>query len=129
MTDFPRIYLFVGLDIFGDLVGFALAEDGTLLAQHPFPSAELARKRMERRAKIYREHYPDYSLVWVEDIYAEGPWQEASRRNKDLWDADRPRRTAEAAVMEAKAKRFVPDKPYEWSGAEDIRLFEEPEGD
>jgi hypothetical protein len=120
------IYLFTAPDIFGDLVGYALAQDGWLLAQHPFASADVARARMERRAKIYREHYTEYSLVWVEDIEADGPWQEARRRNKEIWDADRPRRDAESAALAAKGKPFMVEK-YEWSGVEDIRLFEAPD--
>ena len=66
MSD-PTIYLYTELDIMDDLVGCALAEDGSLLAQWPFPSDEAARARMERPCKIYRQHYPNGYRVGGKD--------------------------------------------------------------
>lgn len=104
----PRIYLFTSLDIFDEIEGNALAEDGRLLAQRPFPSAESARARMERPTLLYRKAYPDgYELVWVEDVDADPACLEARRLQEALWEAGRPEREAEhARQMEAAQERY-----------------------
>src|SRR5690606_9036186 len=59
-----------------DVVGFAMAEDGEVLAQHISSNELFARLDMgvtsERKHDRYREKYPDgYELVWVDEAARE----------------------------------------------------------
>jgi hypothetical protein len=69
----PKIFVYVqGRDGDGDLVGVALAEDGTVLAAHLSSSRSWFTRDMgltsERKHDAYRAHYPmGYELVEVAD--------------------------------------------------------------
>jgi hypothetical protein len=75
----------------GDVIAYALAEDGTCLAQHLSSSAGFAHHDIgmssEWKHDIYRKHYPDgFHLVWIEpeDVAAHKGWQEAMKRNQEM---------------------------------------------
>ncbi len=131
----PAIFVFVGPGLFdGEVTGFALAEDGRLIASHVFPTAEKARIRMERPTKIYREVHPDgYDVEWVDDPTTHPGCLVALRRNKEAWEADRPRREAAAraqieATMEQRRRdrertQEVEPEPLSPSDQTDIEQF------
>ena len=69
-----------------DFVGFAVAEDGHLLASHISSTPEFSKHDLgltsEWQHGHYRKHYPDgYELEWVEDRKTHQGLQEALRLN------------------------------------------------
>lgn len=56
----------------GDVAGYALAEDGTVLASHISSNESFSKYDLgfnsERHHEAYKEHYPDgFELEWVDD--------------------------------------------------------------
>lgn len=72
MNDKPKIYAFVnGHWGGGDMVALAVAEDGTVLAQHVSSSPSWAQHDMgvtsDWKHDKYAEHYPDgFEIEWVD---------------------------------------------------------------
>jgi hypothetical protein len=71
----------------GDVMGEALAEDGTGLGGHLSSSVAFARHDMgltsDWKHNIYAAHYPSgYRLEWVEDAATHGGWQAALVLNR-----------------------------------------------
>jgi hypothetical protein len=72
-----------------DVIGYALAEDGTGLASH-LSSNELFSKHdmgltSDWKHKTYKEHYPDgFELVWIDDAERGGnpEFEEAYQKNQ-----------------------------------------------
>ena len=103
----PRIYLYLADDVFNDPRGVALAQDGVILWEHLYVSAEVAIKAMSGKLRQYREKYPDgYELVIAQ---ADDPgFVEALRLSTERWEAGAAEREAEhARQMAAKVKRFA----------------------
>lgn len=70
-----------------DVVGQALAEDGTGLASHLSSSEDWSRHDMgltgDWKHDIYDEHYPQgYELIWIDDPHTDPRWQAALALNK-----------------------------------------------
>jgi hypothetical protein len=69
----PKIYVFCEPGGFepGDVIGHALAEDGTGLCSHLSSNPSFSRHDMgitsDWKHDIYKDHYPDgYELEWIE---------------------------------------------------------------
>lgn len=72
----------------GDVLGMALAEDGTGIAEHLSSSVDFAKHDMgltsDWKHEYYREHAPGgYELEWVDDIEAHAGWQAALVLNRE----------------------------------------------
>lgn len=73
----------------GDVLGFALAEDGHGLASHLSSSVEWSKRDMglisDRKHDGYAKCYPDgFELEWVDDPYKHEGVQKALKLNKKL---------------------------------------------
>jgi hypothetical protein len=73
----------------GDVLGAALADDGTGLAEHLSSSVGFAQHDMgltsDWKHDYYREHFPGgFELVWVDDPATHPGWQAALEKNKAL---------------------------------------------
>lgn len=105
----PRIYLFIGPDVFDAPRGCALAEDGTLLWDFLYETPEVAIKAMGGNLRQYIKHYAaGFELV----IPSAGDlgFQEAQRLNRAAWEAGAEQRAAEnKRQMEAKRFARVPE--------------------
>lgn len=71
----------------GDVLGFALAQDGTGLAEHLSSNASYAKHDLgltsDWQHEKYRAHYPDgYWLVWVDDPASHVDYQAALALNR-----------------------------------------------
>jgi len=71
----------------GDVIGFALAEDGTALAKHLSSSVVFSKHDMGITSTWhhdeYKKHYPDgYELEWIDekDLGSHAGYQEAVRK-------------------------------------------------
>ena len=102
----PKIYLYClatgrgsgivhGSTIGGDVAGFALAEDGTVLAHHLSSSIEFSRHDMgltsDWKHDEYKEHYPDgYELEWVDesDLDTHSGFRDAWAKNQSMQEPD-----------------------------------------
>lgn len=65
------------------MIGYALAEDGTLLASHFSSDPDYSKKDMRSpfKREAYRKHYPaGYTLEWIEDPRNDKCWREAMER-------------------------------------------------
>jgi len=74
-----------------DVLGFAVAEDGTGLCSHLSSNEEWSKHDMGLTSNwkhdIYNKHYPDgYELVWVDDPDNSPEYQAAFVLNKKLDD-------------------------------------------
>jgi hypothetical protein len=84
----PKIYLYC--DPYGkkgDVLGFALAEDGTGLASHLSSSLDFSRHDMgltsDWKHECYAKHYSDgYELVWIDDPDNHAGWKAAFEKNR-----------------------------------------------
>jgi hypothetical protein len=82
-----------GSTVGGDVLGCALAEDGTGLANHLSSSAAYARHDMGLTSNwkhdTYAKHYPDgYLLEWVDDPETHEGYQAALALNKQQHEAE-----------------------------------------
>jgi hypothetical protein len=89
-----------GSRVGGDVMGAALAEDGTGICEHLSSSVEWAQHDMgltsDWKHEYYREHAPDgYELIWVDDVASHEGWQAALKLNREK------QRAAESAVQPA----------------------------
>lgn len=71
----------------GDVLGCALSEDGTGIAEHLSSSVTFAKHDMgltsDWKHEYYREHAPDgYELVWIDDAPNDPRWQAALALNR-----------------------------------------------
>jgi len=89
----PIIYLFATTwsSKCGDVVGYAVAEDGHCLAQHLSSSINFAKHDMGLNStwkhELYYKHYPDgFELKWV-DKYEDVP-EGIRERNRKLADME-----------------------------------------
>lgn len=78
----------------GDVIGYAVAEDGTGLSSHLSSSVGFSQHDMgftgTWKHDVYKKHYPDgYEVEWVNESDIEGHegLQAALVKNKALWDA------------------------------------------
>lgn len=76
----------------GDVLGYALAEDGVALAEHLSSNVNFARHDMgltsDWKHDRYAAHAPDgFELVWVDDPATSDAWQAALVLNKRLEEA------------------------------------------
>lgn len=72
----------------GDVIGWALAEDGEGLASHWSSSETFAKHDMgltsNWKHEGYAKHYPDgYELVWLDDPLKDPAWVDAMRLNAE----------------------------------------------
>lgn len=92
----PKIFIFVSgvmKDSYGcehDVLGTAIAEDGTALASHlsssiGFLKHDMGYKGSDWKHDLYKAHYPDgYELEWVDDPEKHEGLQKAFENNKKL---------------------------------------------
>ena len=71
----------------GDVLGCALAEDGTGLGSHLSSSVDFAKHDMgltsNWKHEYYQEHAPDgFELVWIDDVATDPRWQAALALNR-----------------------------------------------
>ena len=71
----------------GDVIGYALAEDGTVLASHLSSNEGFSKHDMGLtgtwKHDTYAKHYPDgYELEWVDDPENHEGWIDAIKINK-----------------------------------------------
>jgi hypothetical protein len=89
MSNYPKIYIFAnGETPVGDLIGTAIAEDGTLLGQHYSTNAFYMKHDMglssENKHNFYRAHYPDgFEVVFVPDPSKNPGLLAALKRNQE----------------------------------------------
>lgn len=73
----------------GDVIGSALAEDGTFLAQHLSSSVDFSKHDLgftsSQKHELYNAHYPQgFELVWIDENQLDGhdgfqaAWQRAN---------------------------------------------------
>lgn len=72
-----------------DVIGGALAEDGTLLAGHLSSNVEFSKHDMGLTSTwkhdLYTQHYPSgYELEWVDDLEGHAGFNQAVALNKGL---------------------------------------------
>ena len=91
----PKIYLIAEPGGFrdGDVLGFALAEDGHCIQQHLSSSVEWSKHDMGLTSNWhhdnYANHYPQgYELEWVDDPDKHDGFQKALELNKALTKAE-----------------------------------------
>lgn len=82
----------------GDVLGSALAEDGTGLCSHLSSSVAFAKHDMgltsDWKHDFYREQYPDgFELVWIDDAATDPRWQAALTLNHERYPNLRRRRS------------------------------------
>lgn len=88
LTTLPRIYLCALAARFSDdVIGIALAEDGTCLAQHLSSTVEWSIHDMgfssEWKHDDYKAHYPDgFVLEWISDPDTNENWKRAYELNQ-----------------------------------------------
>ncbi len=89
----PKIYLYCveGGIRKGDVIGYALAEDGNGLGSHLSSGEEWSKHDMgltsDWKHDSYLAHYPDgFELEWIDekDLDNHLGWQEAFKLNKEL---------------------------------------------
>ena len=98
----PKIYLYCvalgtgsgnvrGSSFGGDVLGYALAENGYCLASHLSSSVEFSRHDMGYESNwkhdLYDRYYPDgYELVWIDesDLDNHEGWKKAFELNREL---------------------------------------------
>lgn len=73
----------------GDVMGYALAEDGTGIASHLSSSVGFAKHDMglssDWKHEHYREHAPDgYELVWIDDPKNDPRWLAVLELNRQI---------------------------------------------
>lgn len=91
VDDLPRIYLFTipFLDESGWVHGFAITEDGYILAKHSAPTDDIMYELgvwSNWFHDIYEAKYPDgYELEWVGQIKSRPGLMEAIRLLLDKW--------------------------------------------
>ena len=73
----------------GDVIGYAIAEDGKGLASHLSSNETWARHDMgltsDWKHDIYQEEYPKgYALIWIDNPATDTRWQDALAKNKAL---------------------------------------------
>lgn len=71
----------------GDVLGYAMAEDGTVLATHLSSSPAFAQHDLgltsDWQHESYRKHAPDgFELEWVHNVATHEGWQAALALNK-----------------------------------------------
>ena len=83
-----KIYIYcVPSGIGSDVIGYALAEDGTGLAQHLSSNPSWSKRDLGMtgnwKHEFYREHCPDgYELEWVDDPVQHAGLQAALAKNQ-----------------------------------------------
>lgn len=92
----------------GDVIGNALAEDGTGLAAHLSSSVAYAKHDMgltsDWKHDIYREHCPDgFELEWVDDVETHDGWRAALALNREKENAAEAEAMPSGAVDEGAA--------------------------
>jgi len=85
----------------GDVLGAAIAEDGTGLAEHLSSSVAFAQHDMGLTSNwqhdVYSEHAPNgFELVWVDDPSTHDGWQSALALNRAKRGADQQSEDVEA---------------------------------
>ena len=75
----------------GDVIGYALAEDGICIAQHLSSNSDFSKHDMglhsDWKHKNYNEHYPDgWELEWIdeENLDNHEGWNAALKLNQEL---------------------------------------------
>lgn len=73
----------------GDVLGCALAEDGTCLAEHLSSSVGFAQHDLgltsDWKHENYQKHAPDgFELIWIDDPKTDPRWQDALGKNRAL---------------------------------------------
>lgn len=96
--ELPKIYIFKESQTHDTVYGYALAQDGRMLASHLCSSAEWVRYDMgltsEKKHSSYWCHYPGgFALVDLVDmsfikLAQHDGFAAAMYRNKELWDAE-----------------------------------------
>ena len=84
-----------GSTVGGDVVGFALAEDGNLLATHCSSSPDFSKHDMgltsDWKHDDYNEHYPDgYEVEWIDEpnLDNHAGFQDAFAKNQAIKEAE-----------------------------------------
>lgn len=92
----PKIYLYTRRAVgwaSNDVIGYALAEDGHVLASHLSSGVGFAKHDLGLTStwkhEYYNKHYPDgYELEWVDDPSDHAGVRAALSLNKQLWEAE-----------------------------------------
>ena len=92
----PKIYLWAVKTGWssGDVMGFAMAEDGHVLAEHLSSNEDWAMHDLglgsDWKHDDYHEHYPDgsFELEWVSDPDNHEGWKAAFEKNQKLKEED-----------------------------------------
>jgi len=89
-AELPKIYLaaFPWAAGCSDVLGYALAEDGTGLCNHLSSSVTFSRHDLgltsDWKHDIYDKHYPSgYQLIWIDNPGTHPGWQAALALNKE----------------------------------------------
>ncbi len=74
----------------GDVMGYALTEDGHCIARHISRNKLFSQHDMGFTSNLNSDTYekycgPEYELEWVDNPDSHDGWWEASRLNKKLW--------------------------------------------
>lgn len=78
----------------GDVVGYALAEDGEGLCSHLSSSVEFSKHDMgltsDWKHEIYTKKYPEgFELIWLDDAENDSRWIAAYKLNQEKKETDK----------------------------------------